>query len=60
MGRGAWQTTVHGVTKNQTQLSNFHFHIQHTGMNEAHPKLAVKQLDLYYLIVKIITSAIIQ
>ena len=29
MGGGAWQTTVHGVTKNQTQLSNFHFHIKH-------------------------------
>ena len=27
--REAWQTTVHGVTKNQTQLSDFHFHIQH-------------------------------
>ena len=25
MGRGAWQTIVHGVTKNQTQLSDFHF-----------------------------------
>ena len=22
MGRGAWQATVHGVTKSQTQLSN--------------------------------------
>ena len=26
MDRGAWQATVHGVTKSQTQLSNFHFH----------------------------------
>ena len=25
MDRGAWQATVHGVTKNQTQLSDFHF-----------------------------------
>ena len=24
MYRGAWQATVHGVTKNQTQLSNEH------------------------------------
>ena len=23
--RGAWQATVHGVTKNQTRLSDFHF-----------------------------------
>ena len=27
MDRGAWQATVHGVTKNQTQLSNFHIHL---------------------------------
>ena len=27
MDRGAWwATTVHGVTKSQTQQSNFHFH----------------------------------
>ena len=26
MDRGAWQTTVHGVTKSWTQLSNFNFH----------------------------------
>ena len=25
--RGAWQATVQGVTKSQTRLSNFHFHI---------------------------------
>ena len=25
MDRGAWQATVHGVTKSQTQLSDFHF-----------------------------------
>ena len=24
MDRGAWQATVHGVTKSQTQLSDFH------------------------------------
>ena len=24
--RGAWQTTVHQVTKSQSQLINFHFH----------------------------------
>ena len=27
MDRRAWQATVHGVTKNQTQLSYQHFHI---------------------------------
>ena len=26
MDRGAWQVTVHGVTRSQTQLSDFHFH----------------------------------
>ena len=25
MDRGAWQATVHGVTKSRTQLSDFHF-----------------------------------
>ena len=25
MDRGAWQATVHGVTKTQSRLSNFHF-----------------------------------
>ena len=25
MDRGAWQATVHGVTKSQTQLRDFHF-----------------------------------
>ena len=24
MDRGAWQTTVHGVAKSQTQMNNFH------------------------------------
>ena len=27
MGRGAWQATVHGVTKSQTQLNAFRFHL---------------------------------
>ena len=26
MDRGAWQATVHGVEKSQTQLSNIHIH----------------------------------
>ena len=26
MDIGAWQATVHGVTKSQTRLSDFHFH----------------------------------
>ena len=28
MDRGAWQATVHGVSKSQTQLSDFHFHFE--------------------------------
>ena len=30
MDRGAWQATVHGVTKSWTQMSDFHFqsHLQ--------------------------------
>ena len=27
MDKGAWQAIVHGVTKSQTQLSDFHFHL---------------------------------
>ena len=30
MDRGAWQATVHGVTKSQTQLSSFHFQLFYT------------------------------
>ena len=30
MDRGVWQATMHGVTKSQTQLSNFHFHFSGT------------------------------
>ena len=26
MDRAAWQATVHGITKSQTRLSDFHFH----------------------------------
>ena len=29
MDRGAWQAIVHRVTKSSTQLSDFHFQIQH-------------------------------
>ena len=28
MDRGAWQATVRGVSMSQTQLSDFHFHVQ--------------------------------
>ena len=28
MDRGTWQATVHGVTKNWTRLSNFHYVIK--------------------------------
>ena len=27
MDRGAWQATIHGVTRSQTRLSEFHFHV---------------------------------
>ena len=29
MDRGAWRATVHEITKNQTQLSDFHFTLLH-------------------------------
>ena len=28
MDRRAWRATVHGVTKSQTQMSDWHFHFQ--------------------------------
>ena len=31
MDRGAWQATVHGVARNQTQLRNFHLDFTHFG-----------------------------
>ena len=31
MNRGAWQASVHEVTKSQTQLSDWHFHFQFHG-----------------------------
>ena len=31
MDRGAWQATVCGVSKSQTQLSDFHFHLDFPG-----------------------------
>ena len=33
MDRGAWQATVHGVAKSQTQLSDFHFHSIQNSIN---------------------------
>ena len=33
MDRGAWQVTVHRVTKNRTQLSNFHFQVRQRKIN---------------------------
>ena len=38
MGRGAWQATVHGVTKNQTQQSDLGSQrIKHNRVTIAHP-----------------------
>ena len=33
MSRGAWQATVHGVAKSQTQLSDFYY-LFHLGITE--------------------------
>ena len=33
MDWGAWQATVHGVTKSQTRLSNSHFQFSYTYMH---------------------------
>ena len=34
--RGAWQATVHGVSKSRTQLSDFHFTISEDRLEMAH------------------------
>ena len=34
MDRGAWQATVHGVSKSQTRLNDFHFHFQNEFSSE--------------------------
>ena len=41
MGRGAWWATVHGVTRSQTQLSDYQFSLS---MQQDHMK---DQLDVY-------------
>ena len=33
MDRGAWQATVHGVTKSRTRLSDFTFILMHVNLN---------------------------
>ena len=38
--RGAWQAVVHGVTKSQTQLSDFHFNFS------SHGKQRIVQLQI--------------
>ena len=37
MVRGAWQVTVHGVTKSQTGLSAFHTHTHFPGPRAPRP-----------------------
>ena len=34
MDRGAWQATVHGTAKSQTQLSNEPFHFKEMGKHQ--------------------------
>ena len=45
MDGGVWETTVHGITKSQTQLSNFtltfHFHRRTTAWETA-PQIALR------------------
>ena len=39
MDRGAWRATVHEITKNQSQLSDFHFTLLHLDAAAAAAKL---------------------
>ena len=43
MDRGAWRATVHGVTKSQIKLSNFHS----LSTLVTHPSLFVNVPELY-------------
>ena len=47
MDRGAWQATVHGVTKSQTLLSNYHTHTQACFLRHG------EACSLQYVVVKI-------
>ena len=41
MDKGAWQATVHGVTKSQTRLSNVNFHFWRISL-ESRPNQGTK------------------
>ena len=43
MNTGAWWTTVHGVEKSQTRLSDEHFHLQ--GLGDVASPVALGQLQ---------------
>ena len=49
MNRGAWQATVHGVGKGQTQLSDFHSLQLFEGDNTLFPSYQFSFLPLSYL-----------
>ena len=62
MDRGAWQATVHGIAKSQTQLCNWaHAHVNILYVcisypllcNKLYPKLVIKIINTRYLIVSI-------
>ena len=45
MARGAWQATVHGVTKSGTELSDYHFHFNTYGGNRKPTQEATPTLN---------------
>ena len=57
MDRGAWQATTSGVSKNWTQLIDFHFHIEihpisHTLYTKLFSFIFVSSVYFYILIIK--------
>ena len=47
MDRGAWQATVHGVAKSQTQLSDFTFFLSFLTLTQNISLLVPKFVDVF-------------
>ena len=50
MDRGAWWATVHGITKSQTRLCDFHFLSLHKVVQANRDDLNIKNPDLLNLV----------
>ena len=46
MARAAWQATVHGTAKSQTQLSDFHISASQTSLHRNHLRSLLNSADV--------------